>query len=129
VGTSLTIAGSNFGAAQGTSTVTFNGTLATPTSWSATSITVPVPLATTGNVVVTVGGVPSNGMPFSMTAVSGNACDIDGNGVVNVSDVQLMINEASGISPPLNDLNHDGAITVADVQIVINAALGLGCRV
>ena len=62
VGTSVTIAGTNFGATQGTSTVTFNGTAGTPTSWSATSIVVPVPSgATTGNVVVTVGGVASNG--------------------------------------------------------------------
>ena len=43
VGTSVTITGTNFGATQGTSTVTFNGTAATPTSWSATSIVVPVP--------------------------------------------------------------------------------------
>ncbi len=57
VGTSVTITGANFGATKGTSTVTFNGTTATPTSWSATSIVVPVPAgATTGNVVVTVGG-------------------------------------------------------------------------
>ena len=62
VGTSVTITGANFGATKGTSTVTFNGTTATPTSWSATSIVVPVPAgATTGNVVVTVGGVASNG--------------------------------------------------------------------
>ena len=69
VGTSVTITGVNFGATQGTSTVTFNGTAATPTSWSATSIVVPVPSgATTGNVVVTVGGVPSNGVSFTVTA-------------------------------------------------------------
>ncbi len=61
VGTAVTITGSNFGSTKGTSTVTFNGTAATPTSWSATSIVVPVPAgATTGNVVVTVGGVASN---------------------------------------------------------------------
>ena len=37
--------------------VEFNGTAATPTSWSATSIVAPVPAgATTGNVVVTVVG-------------------------------------------------------------------------
>ena len=53
----MTIAGTNFGATQGTSTVTFNGTAGTPTSWSGTSIVVPVPSgATTGNVVVTVEG-------------------------------------------------------------------------
>src|SRR6266851_2570085 len=58
VGTSVTIAGASFGATQGTSTVKFNGTAATPTNWNATSITAPVPAgATTGNVVVTVGGV------------------------------------------------------------------------
>src|SRR5207248_11219547 len=67
VGTSVTITGTNFGASQGTSTVTFNGTSATPTSWSATSIAVPVPSgATTGNVVVTVNGQASNGMTFNV---------------------------------------------------------------
>ncbi len=68
VGTSVTIAGSNFGLSQGTSTVTFNGTLATPSSWSATSIKASVPAgATTGNVVVTVGGAASNGVAFTVT--------------------------------------------------------------
>ena len=62
-----TISGKRFGATQGTSTVRFNGTAATPTAWSATSITVPVPAgASTGNVVVTVGGEPSNGVAFSV---------------------------------------------------------------
>src|SRR6266403_1879908 len=68
VGTPVTIAGGNFGTTQGASTVTFNGTVGTPTSWSATSIVVPVPAgATPGNVVVTVGGVASNGMNFVVT--------------------------------------------------------------
>ena len=48
-------------------------------------------------------------------------------GAANVSDVQLIINEALGVIPPVHDLNHDGAVNVADVQKVINAALGLGC--
>jgi hypothetical protein len=66
-GTSVTITGTNFGASQGTSTVTFNGTAATPTSWSATSIVVPMPSgATTGNVVVTVGSQASNGVAFTV---------------------------------------------------------------
>ena len=68
-GTAVTITGSNFGATKGTSTVTFNGTLATPTTWAATSIVVPAPVGTTtGNVVVTVGGVASNGVVFTMSA-------------------------------------------------------------
>src|SRR5208283_918276 len=70
VGASVVISGSNFGASQQGSTVTFNGTAATATSWSATSITVTVPSgATTGNVVVTVGGVASNGWPFTPIVV------------------------------------------------------------
>ncbi len=69
VGTPVTISGANFGAVQGTSTVKFNGVTATPTSWSAASIVVPVSAgATTGNVVVTVGGVASNGVSFTVTA-------------------------------------------------------------
>jgi len=48
--------------------VNFNGTTATPTSWSSTSIIVPVPTgATTGNVVATVGGQTSNGIAFTLT--------------------------------------------------------------
>ena len=70
VGTSVTITGANFGASQGTSTVTFNGTAAIPTSWSATSTVTPVPSgATTGNVVVTVGSVASNGVAFTVTTL------------------------------------------------------------
>src|SRR5207248_1765637 len=67
VSASVTITGTDFGTTQGTSTVKFNGTTATPTSWSATSIVVPVPSgATTGNVTVTVGGVASNGLAFTV---------------------------------------------------------------
>jgi len=67
IGTSVTITGTGYGTSQGSSTVIFNGTAATPTSWSATSITVPVPTgATTGNVVVTVGGSASNGVAFTV---------------------------------------------------------------
>jgi FtsP/CotA-like multicopper oxidase with cupredoxin domain len=62
-----TLTGTNFGATQGSSTVTFNGTKAAPTAWSATSITVPVPTgATTGNLIVTVGGQQSNWVPFTV---------------------------------------------------------------
>ncbi|HEY0319837.1 MAG TPA: IPT/TIG domain-containing protein [Pyrinomonadaceae bacterium] len=66
-GTSITITGSNFGATQGTSTVTFNGVAATPTNWSNTSITAPVPAnANTGQVVMTIQGMASNGAAFTV---------------------------------------------------------------
>jgi len=68
VGTQVTITGTNFGAAQGTSAVTFNGTAATTfTSWSATSTVTAVPTGTTtGRVVVTVAGVASNSVNFTV---------------------------------------------------------------
>lgn len=70
VGTSVTIAGANFGASQGTSTVAFHGAMVTPTSWTPTSITAPVPSsATSGNVYVTVAGQPSNGLSFAVTPI------------------------------------------------------------
>jgi IPT/TIG domain/Bacterial Ig-like domain (group 2)/Galactose oxidase, central domain len=65
VGTSVTITGTNFGSSQGNGTVKFNGTSGTPSSWTATSIKVPVPSgATSGNVVVHASGVDSNGSAF-----------------------------------------------------------------
>jgi len=67
----VAISGGDFGATQGTSTVTFNGVSATPSSWSHFTIFVPVPAsATTGNVVVTVAGVASNGVAFTVTPVA-----------------------------------------------------------
>ncbi|HEX8293273.1 MAG TPA: IPT/TIG domain-containing protein, partial [Pyrinomonadaceae bacterium] len=71
-GTSVTIGGSNFGATQGASTVTFNGVAASPASWSADTIVAPVPAgATTGPVVVTVNGSASNGQTFAVGEVGG----------------------------------------------------------
>jgi hypothetical protein len=68
IGTPVTVSGTGFGATQGASTITFNGVAATPTSWSATSITVPVPSgATTGTVIVTVSGQISNAVNFTVS--------------------------------------------------------------
>jgi hypothetical protein len=68
VGTAVTITGANFGPSQSGSTVTFNGTSAgAGSSWSNSSITVAVPNgASTGNVIVTVGGLASNGTAFTV---------------------------------------------------------------
>ena len=68
IASTFTINGTNFGAGQGSSTATLNGTNLTVNTWSATSIGVTVPSAgSTGTVIVTVGGVPSNGVVFSIT--------------------------------------------------------------
>jgi RHS repeat-associated protein len=69
VGTAVTITGTSFGTTQGTSTVSFNGTSATPASWSDGQIVVSVPTgATTGSVVVTVSGLASTGVNFTVLA-------------------------------------------------------------
>src|SRR5260370_25573869 len=59
IGTPVTLTGAGFGDTPGTSTVTFNGISATlsSSSWSDTSITIPVPVgASNGNIVVTING-------------------------------------------------------------------------
>ena len=77
IGTAVAIKGTNFGSSQGTSTVTFNGTTGIPTSWNATSINVAVPTgATTGNVLVTVGGVSSNPYGFEVGTAAPNITSI-----------------------------------------------------
>lgn len=69
VGAGVVITGANFGAIQGTSTVTFNGIAATTTSWSGMQIAVTLPAgATTGDVVLTVNGVSSSGVSFTVLA-------------------------------------------------------------
>lgn len=61
-GTQVTVHGSNFGATQGSSTLTFySGTTASIVSWSDTAITATVPSGVfSGSVYTTVGGVSSN---------------------------------------------------------------------
>jgi hypothetical protein len=73
VGASVSISGSNFGAQQGTSSVTFNGVTASVSSWSDGFITTVVPGgATSGNVIVTVNGQSSNGVWFRVVTSSGS---------------------------------------------------------
>jgi hypothetical protein len=72
--TSVTIAGANFGATQGTSTVNF-GTAAgvTVTSWSASSIVVNVPASVAAgaySVTVTTANGTSNAMTYTVTSVT-----------------------------------------------------------
>jgi uncharacterized protein YjdB len=67
----ITISGTNFGSDQTVATVTFNGVNATPTSWSPTSIAVPVPNgATTGNLVVIVNGASSSAVNFTVPTLA-----------------------------------------------------------
>jgi hypothetical protein len=56
-----------------------------------------------------------------------SACDLNADGAATIADVQLIVNEALGVTPAVDDLNGDGTVNVVDVQIVTNAALGKGC--
>jgi hypothetical protein len=70
-GAQVTISGSNFGASQGSSTVTLNGSAVTVNSWSATSISVTIPLsAVTGPIVVTVAPSMTNSNPVNFTVIT-----------------------------------------------------------
>lgn len=74
-------------------------------------------------------GIGSFSATFALTniAVALNKCDINADAKVNVTDVQLIIDQALGMASTLNDLNGDGCVNVVEVQIVTNAVLKLGC--
>jgi hypothetical protein len=62
----------------------------------------------------------------SSTSVT-SACDVNGDGTVNRTDVDLAISAAlAGANTP--DLNQDGKSNVTDTQRIINAYLGSACR-
>ena len=78
VGLPVTISGTNFGATQGSSTVTLNGTNATVTTWNNTTIVAIVPSgATTGSLSVTVNGQSANSSSFTVTALPSGWSDTD----------------------------------------------------
>jgi hypothetical protein len=57
------------------------------------------------------------------------SCDLNSDGVINVADVQLAINQALGRAPCTTaDVNQDGLCNTVDVQRIINAASGGMCR-
>jgi len=52
--------------------------------------------------------------------------DVNGDGSIDATDVQLVINSALGIEVPWGcDIDGDGFVNAVDVQLVINAALGI----
>lgn len=84
-GNSVTITGRQFGATQGSGTVTFGASRATVRAWSATSITVDVPSclpAGAAPVSVTVGAVSSPAVDFTVS--SGTPCVAAGTPVSSV---------------------------------------------
>jgi YD repeat-containing protein len=133
VGDSATISGTTFGASQGTSTVTFNGTTASPTSWSATSVVAPIPSgATTGLVLVTVGGVSSNGVNFTVNApgtVSGKVTRDDGTTPITGATVKAMQGSTIVATTVTNSTGDYTLALLAQGSYVIEAsASGYGTK-
>jgi hypothetical protein len=61
-------------------------------------------------------------------ARSASPCDLDGNGVTNVVDLQLGVNQAVGASAGgAADLDGNGICNIVDVQRLVNSALGGQC--
>ena len=71
---------------------------------------------------------------FSITQTGSTlllSCDLNGDGVVNIQDVQISGSSYLGTIPclPQYQLDQSGTCTVVDVQRVVAAALGLGCKI
>jgi VWFA-related protein len=71
---------------------------------------------------------PTTCQSGTLTVRASCSCDVNGDGSINVSDVQLIVNQALGIVSNRCDINADGQTNVLDVQMVVNATLGLGCK-
>jgi hypothetical protein len=80
----------------------------------------------TNQVSVSGGGAASPASASDVTAII-TKCDINQAGTIGVSEVQSMIDQLLGLVKAVNDLNGDGVVSIVDVQIVMNAALSLGC--
>jgi len=72
-------------------------------------------------------GATPKAEPFQTGLLS--SCDVNGDGVVNIIDVQLEIDAYENLIPCTVDPDHDGTCDLVDVQRVINAALTGVCQV
>ena len=71
--------------------------------------------------------LPRSGAPSAPPA---NNCDLNSDGAVNNTDVQVAINQVLGISACGNaDIDGNSRCDIVDVQRVVNAAVGGTCRV
>ena len=62
-------------------------------------------------------------MPLMASAASG---DVNGDGAVDIDDVNLIINQMLNINTGMNcDANGDGRVDIDDLNLVINALLGI----
>ena len=78
---------------------------------------------------LSIGNPISGGLPVTVTMTAAPPCDLNGDGSVNVVDVQVSINKALALVPcGAGDLDGSGTCNVIDVQRVITASLGGSCH-
>jgi RHS repeat-associated protein len=136
VGTLVTITGSNFGATQGSSTVTLNGTTAPVVSWANTSITATVPSgASSGSFSVTVDGTPASSSSFTVTplplgwsdgdvgsvGVAGSATYSNGLFTVKGAGTEIY-GTADSFNFAYQSLSGDGTIVARVISMSANSA-------
>lgn len=85
------------------------------------------PEQVTNQVSVAGGGSVAASASDTVTITPPSPCDLYIDGSINITDAQLIINEALGQIPAVHDLHHQGAVRVDDIQTVINSVLGMGC--
>jgi len=104
-----------------------SGAASGTTSWTAT-----VPLQNGANLItVTARNRAGNSASASITVtcIPGTTGDINGDGKVDVLDLQILTNAILGVSQPgKGDLNGDGKVDVLDLQILTNIILVAGAK-
>jgi RHS repeat-associated protein len=125
VGMAVTLTGMNFGASQGSSTVSLNGTSTVVTNWSSASITAIVPTgATSGTFSVTVSSQIAQSSSFTVTAlpsgwtdgdigsvgVAGSASYANGTFTVQGAGGGTLATSADGFNFVYESLSGDGTI-------------------
>jgi uncharacterized repeat protein (TIGR01451 family) len=122
------MAGTGWTCPAGSGACTRSDALAPGASYPDVTITFSVlanaPAQVTNEVKVSGGGSAAVDLQDPMTIAAGNPYDLNGDGALNVADVQVIVNEALGVVKAVHDLNGDGVVNVVDVQKEINAVLG-----
>jgi uncharacterized repeat protein (TIGR01451 family) len=96
-------------------------------------ITVTVNVATTSLVALTNqasvsgGGATAGAAASDATAII-TRCDVNQDGMIGITDLQSLIEQALGILQASNDLNTDGTVSLVDVQLAVAAALNNTCQ-
>jgi len=73
------------------------------------------------------GGSALSPSASDLTTVVPLTCTFTGGPTATVADVQMLIDEALGLYPAAFDLNGDGSVNVADIQTVVGAATSGTC--